>query len=337
MYASAKALQRSWFITFCYGLSAQLISIGVCISMFVVIHKLGGNKPLSLSIAIFFYLVYCFKEYAKMQSSHSDGYFGFVKQYTIRQSIHKYITNFVAFICALGLELLFVIGTLAYAIKGLSHYAPIFSNSLILLSAGLACIHLPVNYVFYENCVRKYFKVPKKIKKEMNTKKSTFFFVCIISCITFSSVLIFIRCVLTCYTFFKSDARISQYEGLLIGLVFGVFSLYANYCIMHQTFCESSRYFAKRSQGNRFLNALFSFKNNGREKGVRWSSSLSYAIYYSQPAIYMIFSSALIVHLNTFFRGGLALVCTAVMLLSYYLLTQNYLERLFVVKISKKA
>lgn len=336
MFASAKDLQRSCLITFCYGLSAQLISIGVCISMYVVIHKLRGSEPLSLLIALLFYLVYCFKEYAKMQSSHSDGYFGLVRQYTKRQTFHKYITNLVAFICAVGLELLFIVGTLAYVIQSISAYAPGLGNMLILGSVLLASIHLPVNYVFYENCVRKYFKVPKKIKKEMSTKKSTFVFVCIISCITFSSVLIFMRCLLTCYTFFKSEEVITSYEGILVGIIFGALSLYANYCIMHQTFCESSRYFAKRSQANKRLKALFSFKSNHRERGTRWFSSLSYAIYYSQPAIYMIFTSALIVHLNSLFRVGLALLCTAIMLLSYYLLTQNYLERLFVVNLPKK-
>lgn len=332
MYASAKDLQCSWFITLCYAMSAQLISIGVCISMYVVIHRFGGSEPLSLIIAILFYLVYCFKEYAKMQSSHSDGYFGLVKDHTLKQICHKYMTNMIAFICALGLELLFIVGTLAFAIKGIASYSPVIAKILIVGSGFLACIHMPVNFVFYENCVRKYFKVPKKIKKEISAKKSTFVFFCIIGCITFSSVLIFIRCILTCYAFFKSDQVITSYEGVFVGLIFGTLSLYANYCIMHQTFCESSRYFAKRSQGNRWLKALFSFKSNGTERGARWFSSLSYAIYYSQPAIYMIFTSALIVHLNSLFRASLALLCTTVMLLSYYLLTQNYLERLFVVK-----
>lgn len=312
------------------AISAQLISIGVSLSMYYLMLHIGGRTILALIVAILFYCIYCFKEYAKMQSSNCDGDYGLVNSHTSIQKRNQIISYTIAFLCAFGLELLFIAGTLSYALKGLSHFSTMNPKIFILLSCLLSLLHLPTNFIFYENCVRKYFRIPKLFKPQLTHKKNKLVFMLIIFSLFSSSIMVMVRCTLLCFAFFNHYNLVLSMLGLLLGLIYGFLSLYANYCIMHQTFCEFSHSFVALSNENIFLRTFISFKTSCTARNIKLFASISYAVYYSQPAIFMIFAT------HTFRLGNtlhtlLGFICGVIMIISYFFLTQNYLERLFIV------
>jgi hypothetical protein len=310
--------------------AAFFAAYAMSFSVFFLLTQYQFSSVSALYVAVVFILAIFFKEYAKMQTSNDDGYF--LNSGRMPPSVSMFMSMGVAVFCSIGLETLFI-ASLWISINTMEGLNQEVKMLIYIGSVMFAVANLPIDLLFYWNCLRKWFKTNSGVSCQ-KTGQGVMLKLFRGSSLM-SSVFYFIRSVIFLYYFFSGFAwahpmMFCFFSGLIACVVFRV-----NWLLMTQTIAETYRQVPVMQP----LFSYFVFNQGKKRVDTLWIHvmALVYSLLFALPSVLM-FQEA---HVFVYFSEGAARLGTlsvgCTLLFSYYLLNKNYLLRFYqTVKLPKE-
>jgi hypothetical protein len=306
----------------CNVMAASFAAYATSFSVFFLLMQYQFSSVSALRVAVVFILAIFFKEFAKMQTSNDDGYFS--SSGRMPPSLSMCMSLGVAVFCSLGLETLFI-ASLWISINTMEGLNQDIKMLIYIGSVMFAVMNLPIDLLFYWNCLRKWFKTNSDIlsyKTGQGVVLKLFR-----GSSLMSSVFHFIRTVIFSYYFFPGFAWAHPmvfcfFSGLIACVVFRV-----NWLLMTQTIAETYRQVPVMQP----LFPYFVFNHAKKRVDALWIHvmALVYSLLFALPSVLMFQEAHVFVYFSErgAMLGTLSVGCT--LLFSYYRLNKNYLLRFY--------
>ena len=282
-------------------------------SVFFLLTQYKFSSVFALNLAVLFILAIFFKEYAKMQTSNDDGYFSNSGRIPVVASMFMSIS--IAVFCAIGLETLFIV-SLWISIKNMTGLSQEFKTLICMGSVMLAVLNMPIDLLFYWNCLRKWFKTNSDISEQKVGQRGMLKL--LRGSLFISSVFYAVRAMFFLYYFIPNFARIHLFIFCLVAGLIGCIIFQVNRLLMAQTIAEVYRQVP-------VIPSLFSFS----KVPFIHVMALVYSLLFTLPSIFMFQESHIFSHVS---KGGAMFGMLGIggtILFSFYLLNKNYLVRFY--------
>lgn len=286
------------------------------LSTYYVFSRLHISGMMALALASLFAIAICIKEYAKIKTSSWTGHFEKNRFNAWVISFLNRLSWLIAIFCALGLEAIFFVSNM-FAIDGLRDSTLDLKNTLILLNILFFAVNLPIDTVFYWNCIRKFLQLNNELSLSSHRRKK-------------------IRALLTVSTFFSSTYFFfrassflymllgNHYTMILCGFPLGLFSYLANSLLMKQTineFLTASKAFSRPSS---WIQRIMS-----SHQGSYFSLLIStcYAALFAIPCAQVLYANFAAANMPQLVVGMMVGGCGMVVMLAYTSVSYGYLIR----------
>lgn len=312
-------------------MAASFRTIAIWYSVFSILTLTGvGLIPIIL-VATLVSGTYGLKDYFKTQSARQDGDELYASVYTPSQKFKAIAGVILSFLCGLAMESLFVAGIITSAV---AIFSPQIALAIVITVSVMAVVAMFSDTMFYWNCFRKFFILPKEPKDISESKavwvKKAFIAYLIISS-TASSILYCASSIMaTAAICGLLGGPIGAMVGIGIGIAIGLAGFVGNMVIMFETHrAWSNIYQTETSKPTSFIEKITTFKQEYVKTLIRRTSAYGDATAGALPVVHAILTNPVISSAPVVFLIGLGLITLFATTVSEYSFGRSTINRFF--------